>query len=127
LNHDWEPLVRAAVAAREGAYAPYSRFAVGAAVLCEDGAIVSGCNVENASYGLTVCAERVALYTAYALGKRGFIAMCVAGSPDCPVTPCGACRQVMSEWNAGMLVACTGPAGLRHFSLQELLPSAFRL
>jgi cytidine deaminase len=125
LSIDLESVMRAALAARDGAYAPYSDFAVGAAVLCEGEAIVSGCNIENASYGLAMCAERVALYAAYASGKRVFSALCVAGPPDRLLTPCGACRQVMNEFNVRMLVGCAGSAGICSMRLEELLPFAF--
>jgi cytidine deaminase len=119
--------MQAAIAAREHAYAPYSHYAVGAAVLCEDGDIVTGCNIENASYGLSMCAERVALFAAHALGKRVGDLLCVAGPAGRLTAPCGACRQVMLEYNAQMSVAFTAPEGTTLTSLRELLPSAFVL
>jgi cytidine deaminase len=120
-------LMQAAVAARLSAYAPYSRYAVGAAVLCEDGEIVTGSNIENASYGLSMCAERVALFTAHALGKRAGELLCVAGPPGQLTAPCGACRQVMFECNAEMTVAFSSPGGTEVVALHELLPHAFTL
>jgi cytidine deaminase len=119
--------MQAAIAARERAYAPYSHFTVGAALLCEDGDVVTGCNVENASYGLSMCAERVALFTARALGKRAGNLLCVAGPPGYLSAPCGACRQVMFEFNAGMNVSFTTPDGTTTAQLHDLLPSAFVL
>ncbi|HYM69386.1 MAG TPA: cytidine deaminase, partial [bacterium] len=95
-------LVRAAVAARRRAYAPYSRFSVGAAVLSAGGAIYTGCNVEDASYGLTVCAERVAIHTAVAAGRRRLRAVAVAGAFG--ISPCGACRQVMDEFGVETVI-----------------------
>jgi cytidine deaminase len=92
-------LYRAAYAAAKNAYAPYSRFPVGAALLMEDGAVITGVNVENRSFGLTNCAERTAVFTACALGYRTFAALAVAApQADYPVGPCGACRQVLSEF-----------------------------
>jgi cytidine deaminase len=122
-----------ALAARASAYARYSHFTVGAALLFKDGDIVSGCNVENASYGLTMCAERVALYAALACGKRGddILALCVTGAPQGAIeperliAPCGACRQVLNEFKPHMLVGCAMPGGMRTFYLDELLPQAF--
>lgn len=117
--------------ARERAYAPYSGFRVGAAVLAEDGTISAGCNVENASYGLSMCAERVALYAAIARGNRAFKAIAVVGSGTRPVTPCGACRQVMAELAPGARVIMVGIDGdqmhLEISSVEDLLPLAFQL
>jgi cytidine deaminase len=118
-----EHLVQAAVAARERAYAPYSRFRVGAAVLAA-GALYSGCNVENASYGLTICAERVAVFTAVAAGQRHIDAIAVATDGARAVAPCGACRQVLHEFGPEMIVVLAG-ATVRRFSLADLLPDAF--
>ena len=116
-------LVRAARAARRRAYAPYSNFPVGAAVLAEDGSIYAGANVENASFGLTQCAERVAVQSAVAAGRRRLRAVAVAG-PD-GISPCGACRQVMAEFGVDTVVLA-GPAGPPAIvSLAGLLPRPF--
>jgi cytidine deaminase len=93
---NWDVLVKAAWEAREHAYAPYSEFAVGAALLAADGRIFVGCNVENLSYGLTNCAERVAVATAVAAGLREFLAVAVVADTAVPISPCGACRQVLA-------------------------------
>ena len=94
-----EELLRLSKKAAETAYAPYSRFRVGAALLCSDGSVVTGANVENRSFGLTNCAERTALFTAVAAGKRDFSALAVTClDAEAPVSPCGACRQVLSEF-----------------------------
>jgi len=98
-NKQMDALYKAAQKAALTAYAPYSKFRVGAALLCEDGSVVDGCNVENRSYGLTICAERNAATTGVALGKCRFLALAIS-TPDSaePVGPCGACRQVLSEF-----------------------------
>jgi cytidine deaminase len=101
---DPAPLIAAARAARERAYAPYSHFQVGAAVLTGDGQIYTGCNIETASYGLTICAERVALFTAVAAGAHDFRAIAVVAGEDAPWAPCGGCRQVMQELGPAMVV-----------------------
>jgi cytidine deaminase len=120
-----EALVAAARAARERAYAPYSEFAVGAALLCADGSVVSGCNVENGSYGLTICAERNAVFAAVASGRRTFTAIAVAGAPESVTSPCGACRQVMAEFAPELRVLYTVPDGVADTKLSELLPQPF--
>ena len=137
---DWQtddPAVRelltAAAAVRANAYAPYSRYAVGAAVRLADGRVVSGCNVENASYGLSLCAERVAIFRAVAEGGLSagdgahIVALALVLDGDPPPTPCGACRQVLAEFaDASCTVYCANPAGaVRRFTLGELLPAAF--
>src|SRR5271156_4430369 len=94
----------AAHAAREHAYAPYSAFPVGAALLCEDGTVVGACNVENASYGLSLCAESAALASAVAAGKRRFTTLAIAGPPKGTCAPCGACRQVLVEFAPALRV-----------------------
>ncbi|MDN4594806.1 cytidine deaminase [Polycladomyces subterraneus] len=94
---DMERLIEAAKQAREQAYVPYSRFRVGAALLTDEGTIFTGCNVENASYGLTNCAERTALFKAVSEGARRFTGIAVVADTEGPVSPCGACRQVMFE------------------------------
>jgi cytidine deaminase len=121
-------LVRAAAKARQGAVAPYSKFKVGAALLTGSGEIITGANVESASYGLTCCAERVALFNALTAGKRDFVAEAVvARAPGGPM-PCGACRQLLAEYapRAKVWVVDTRELHvLREFSVRELLPAAF--
>ncbi len=121
----FDDLISAAWEVRERAYAPYSHFSVGAALLGEDGVIYRGCNVENLSYGLTVCAERHAVAQAVAAGCRRFQALAVAADTKAPVAPCGACRQVLSEFGDLPILLAT-----RHHraetSLGALLPMAFR-
>lgn len=118
-------LVQQAIAARQWAYAPYSHYLVGAALLTSDGAIILGCNVENASYPATICAERVALTAAVAQGYRDFVAIAVATQNG--GTPCGICRQVMAELGPTMTVFITdGTGNFRTTTVTELLPFAFR-
>ena len=130
MSPDLRELLAAARRAARNAYNPYSRFAVGAAVLSSDGTIFAGTNVENASFGLAVCAERVALFSAVAAGHRQFSALAVAGTGNRPVTPCGACRQVLSEFcPAGMPIAMGAleeevPPVVK--TLGDLLPLPFR-
>ena len=121
---DQERLIAAAERAREQAYAPYSRFRVGAAVLA-GAAIYGGCNVENASYGLTVCAERAAVFAAVAAGARQIDAVAVVSDASTPVAPCGACRQVLHEFGPAMTVVMRGGGETRVRPLAELLPIAF--
>lgn len=118
-------LIRLAEQAREHAYAPYSRFPVGAALLGESGKVYTGCNVENISFGLTNCAERTAIFKAVSDGERAFQAIAVV--TETGVTPCGACRQVLLEFarNLRVLVARAGSDEYREFSLAELTPHAF--
>ena len=119
-------LLEAAKAARLRAYAPYSTFAVGAALLTEDGAVITGSNLENASYGLTVCAERVAFYSAVHAGYKKFIRIAVAADSEPPATPCGACRQVMWEFGGDIEVVMGNLKGeLVRRRLSQLLPAAF--
>lgn len=118
-------LVRRARAVMENAYAPYSRFHVGAAIEADDGSIHVGCNVENASYGLTICAERMAVGAAVAAGKRKLKRVAVATKVEPPATPCGACRQLMAEFGLDLEVITVGPASERRWRLRELLPEAF--
>src|SRR3989442_605052 len=121
-------LVAAAARARRRAVAPYSKFSVGAALLTEAGEVVTGANVESASYGLTCCAERVALFNALTDGKRNFLAVAVvARAPGGPM-PCGACRQLLAEYAPKAKVWVADSRDLRRtrqFSVQELLPGAF--
>jgi cytidine deaminase len=123
---DERQLVEQAVAARRLAYAPYSGFPVGAALLAKDGRLFTGCNVENASYGLTMCAERVALFKAISAGAREFQALAVAGG-GAPCAPCGACRQVLAEFSPHLVVLMADGEGkqVERLSLGELLPRAF--
>lgn len=120
-------LVDAAARARANAYAPYSRFAVGAALLAADGRVFEGCNVENGSFGLTICAEQAAVCHAVGAGCREFRAIAVAAdTADAPVTPCGACRQVLGEFNPRLTVICAAPSGDRRIlGLDDLLPGRF--
>lgn len=120
-------LLEAALAARERAYAPYSKFLVGAAVRAESGKIYTGCNVENASYGLTVCAERNALFSAVGAGERKFTALCVVGDTEEPISPCGACRQVMAEFKVPCIILANLKGDVKEYTLEELLPLSFNL
>jgi cytidine deaminase len=125
---DKKGLVAAAMAARRGAVAPYSKFKVGAALLTRTGEIITGANVESASYGLTCCAERVALFAALTSGKRDFVAVAVVARAQGGAMPCGACRQLLAEYapNAAVWVADSrAPNKVREFSVKELLPAAF--
>jgi len=111
------------------AYAPYSKFQVGAAVLIRDGRIFTGCNVENASYGLTICAERNAIFAAVAAsaGKPAIVAVAVVNRRGVPCSPCGACRQVIAEFGPDAMVWYLGPGGVVNRSLRELLVDGFVL
>ena len=120
-----EQLVRAAWEARRNAYAPYSRFHVGAAVLAEDGRIYTGCNVENAAFGATLCAERVAVGQAVVAGQRRLLAVAVVAESSSPTTPCGTCRQVLSEFASEMVVVVDNGRERWRFPLERLLPEAF--
>ncbi len=121
-------LVQQALAARANAYAPYSRFRVGAALLTSGGRVFTGCNVENASLGLTVCAERVAVFSAVAAGEREFAALAVAGDGDKHCRPCGACLQVLHEFAPALRLLLAGGRGSFEVkTVAELLPGAFNL
>ena len=119
-------LLIAAFEARENAYAPYSNFKVGAAILTDSGRIYSGANFENASFGAGTCAERVALGAALAAGERNFTAVACVGEGK--ITPCGICRQALAEFG-DMTVICASPDGsyMREYKLSELLPASFSL
>ena len=120
-------LVEAARKARERAYAPYSHYQVGAALVTASGRIFTGCNIENAAYGATVCAERVAVFKAVSEGERDFMALAVAASGEDMTSPCGTCRQVLYEFAPNLILYLTGDRGQRveKVMLQELLPRAF--
>ncbi len=120
-------LMKIAQEAREHAYAPYSGFKVGAALLDRSGRVFSGCNVENASFGLTVCAERVAVFKAISEGSSQFSRLLITGGEDI-ITPCGACRQVLAEFAPDLVVICASESGMMiQYELKELLPQSFAL
>ncbi|HUJ43435.1 MAG TPA: cytidine deaminase [Opitutaceae bacterium] len=119
-------LIAAARRAARHAYAPYSKFRVGAAVLTASGGIFTGCNVENASYGLSNCAERTAIFQAVAAGERRIVAVAVYTPTLQPTLPCGACRQVISEFGRRAVILCTCQSRVRiETTLDQLLPRAF--
>jgi cytidine deaminase len=119
-------LIKKAKEARKKAYAPYSKFKVGAALLTESGKVYTGANVENFAYGLTVCAERVAVFKAVNNGDKDFVKIVVVADKNPPITPCGACRQVLSEFTRNLEVVCVNLKGkVDRYSLKELLPEAF--
>jgi len=118
-----EDLIAVAWEARERAYAPYSNFKVGAALLSADGQVFQGCNVENISYGLTICAERVAIGAAVAQGVTRFDKVAVVADTKEPVSPCGACRQVLAEFGVKTIILANKQGSVA-FSLEELLPRA---
>lgn len=121
-----DELVQRAVAALDHAYSPYSKLRVGAALRAADGRIFTGCNVENASYGMTCCAERTAVVKAVSEGVREFTTLAIATSFERPLMPCGACRQVLHEFAPALRLIVVGADGARHETfLQELLPEAF--
>lgn len=122
-----ETLIKEAKIAREKAYVPYSKFQVGAALLTSDGKIYHGCNIENAAYSMTNCAERTAFFSAYAQGDRQFELLAVVADTEGPVSPCGACRQVISELcPKDMKVILTNLKGdIQELTVAELLPGAF--
>jgi cytidine deaminase len=116
-------LLKAALEAKDKAYAPYSRFAVGAALLTASGAIFTGANVENVSLGLTICAERAAVSAAIAGGEKDFVAIGVVSDSEEPAVPCGACRQVLAEFNPTMTIITSTIGGrIQELQLDELLP-----
>lgn len=122
-------LVRRAVETREMAYAPYSKFKVGAAVLADNGEVYTGVNVENSSYGLTNCAERTAIFTAVTNGMKKIIAIAIAADTEEPVSPCGACRQVIYEFSdKDTIIILSNLKGDRMiFGVEEILPYGFKL
>ena len=124
---DTQALLAAARAASAQAYCPYSAFPVGAAVRARDGRIFAGCNVENASLGLTVCAERNAVFQAVAAGARDLVEIAVYAPTATPVTPCGACRQVLAEFAIGAVLCAAADGSVVRHTLDELLPRRFTL
>lgn len=120
-----EELVKAAISAREQAYVPYSGFKVGAAVQGRSGLIYSGCNIENASYGLSNCAERTAIFKAVSAGEQELIAIAVVADTPGPVSPCGACRQVMAEFGIRKILLANLNGKQRTVTMEELLPFSF--
>ncbi len=118
-------LVARAREAMRNAWAPYSEFRVGAAIEAADGRVFVGCNVESASYGLTICAERMALGAAVAAGARSLRRVAVTTEVEPPAAPCGACRQLLAEFGLNLEVIAVGPASERRWTLAALLPDAF--
>lgn len=118
-------LITAAQVAKQKAYAPYSKFKVGAALLTKSGKIYTGCNVENASYGLACCAERNAMFKALSEGEREFRAIAIVSDGMEPTAPCGACRQVLNEFAPDISVIMQGKKRIKKTTLKKLLPFAF--
>ena len=126
MNEDLEPLIEAAKAARLQSVAPFSNFLVGAAVRTESGKVYTGCNVESASYGLTVCAERVAIWKALSEGERNFTALAVVADTETLTPPCGTRRQIIWEFARGATIVFANLNGKREeFHIADLLPRAF--
>jgi len=122
-----DPLIQKALEARKHSYSPYSHFAVGAALETEDGKIFTGTNVENASYGLTICAERSALVKAVSEGARKFKRIVIVTDMDPPASPCGMCRQMLMEFSPKLVVLLANPKGkVEESTLDTLLPRAFQ-
>jgi cytidine deaminase len=121
----WEALKQAAMDARTNAYAPYSGFRVGAAVQTRNGAVFTGCNVENASYGATICAERAAMAAAVAAGERELVALVIASGATNPTPPCGICRQSLAELAPSLLIRSHTGDARADYDLASLLPDAF--
>ena len=120
-----QKLMDCAIKARENAYSPYSHFAVGAALLCEDGTLFEGGNIENASYGLTNCAERTAIFKAVSEGHIKFKALAVVADTEGPCAPCGACRQVMAEFKIPLIIMGNLMGNIKIVTIEELLPFSF--
>lgn len=120
-----QKLMDCAIKARENAYSPYSHFAVGAALLCEDGTLYEGCNIENASYGLTNCAERTSIFKAVSEGHIKFKALAVVADTEGPCAPCGACRQVMAEFKIPLIIMGNLMGNIKIVTIEELLPFSF--
>ncbi|MDU5683142.1 MAG: cytidine deaminase [Veillonella sp.] len=120
-----QKLIERAIVAREKTYSPYSHFGVGAALVCEDGSIYEGCNIENASYGLTNCAERTAIFKAVSEGHTKFKTLAVVADTEGPCAPCGACRQVMGEFNIPIIIMGNLKGDIEVVSTEALLPFSF--
>ena len=121
-------LIKLAQEAAKKAYAPYSGFNVGAALLCKSGNVYTGCNVENSSYGASNCAERTAVFKAVSEGERDFVKIAIVSEKGGLTFPCGICRQVLSEFMPnGRIVLYSDEQGIKEFALNELLPYAFKL
>jgi cytidine deaminase len=125
IEQELQKLIQAAIEMRKQSYSPYSNFAVGAAVLSNDGYIYGGCNIENASYGLTNCAERTAIFNAVSNGKRNISAIAVVADTDRPCSPCGACRQVIGEFKIPCIIMANLKGEYKKVTLEELLPFSF--
>ena len=126
MKEEFKKLIKEAEKARKRAYTPYSKFKVGAAVLSTGGKIFTGCNIENASFGMSVCAERVAIFKAISEGSTKFEAIAVIGDTDKPCSPCGACRQVISEFGEEIFLIMVNLKGdVKIKKIGELLPEAF--
>ena len=123
----FDGLIRSSLKGRLRGYVPYSKFAVGAAVQCKSGAVFAGSNIENVSYGLTICAERVAIGSAVAAGEREFVAIAVVADTIEPIAPCGACRQFLAEFSPDLVIVSATVAGDRKIeNLSNLLPEPKR-
>ena len=119
-------LIRAAFKARSFAYTPYSHFKVGAALLAKNGMVYTGCNIENAAFPCTICAERTAMFKAISEGHRSFHRIVIAGKSEDFCVPCGSCRQVMREFAPELEVIClNGKGEAKHYTLRQLLPESF--
>jgi hypothetical protein len=125
IEQELQKLIQAAIEMRKQSYSPYSNFAVGAAVLSNDGYIYGGCNIENVSYGLTNCAERTAIFNAVSDGKRNISAIAVVADTDRPCSPCGACRQVIGEFKIPCIIMANLKGEYKKVTLEELLPFSF--
>ena len=120
-------LIELALKAREKAYCPYSNFAVGAALLCQDGTIYTGCNIESAAFGATLCAERSAIANAFSHGCHSFVRGAVIADSDDYCTPCGICRQLLYEFSDGLvMLCCKGDGSYLALTAEELLPHGFK-
>ncbi len=127
MDKQFDNLVALALSARSKAYAPYSKFAVGAALRCKSGGVSAGANIENRSLGLTICAERVAVAVAIAAGERDFLAIAVVADSDEPIAPCGACRQFQAEFAPDLVIVSASVRGDRKVeNLASLLPEPSR-